>query len=128
MGRKITNIKSYKKKADEYFALCDSENSAIDKKLPLAKPYTLSGLLCALELTRDGFYSLKNTREGRIFVDFTLMKIEAYIEENALSGRISASAAASSLKYCFGWNDKEHFERNENVSVFLSNEAKELGE
>ena len=127
MVKKIKSIARYKELAEKYFSECDAVNSTCEPKMPLAKPYTLSGLLCALGLTRDGFYSLEKTREGRQFVEFVLMKIEAFIEENALSGRLSASAAASSLKYSFGWNEKEKTS-DEPIKISLSDEAKKLGE
>jgi len=126
--KKKKSIKCYARAAEKYFAECDTVNSACEPKSPLAKPYTLSGLVCALGLTRDNFFSLGKTREGRRFVEYALARIEAFIEENALSGRLSASAAQSSLKYSFGWNDKEKEHEEESVKITLSDEAKRLGE
>ena len=55
------------------------------------------------------------------------MKIEAFIEENALAGRISANAAQNSLKYSFGWNEKEKVQEDgKSITVSLSEEAKDL--
>ena len=122
-------IEQYQKLAKKYFAECDEANAACSEKAPLAKPYTLSGLLCALGIDRDGFKSLESTRNGRMFVRNVLTKIEAFIEENALSGRISAAAASNSLKYSFGWNDKDNkTAENGSISISLSDEAKKLGE
>ena len=127
MVKKIKSITQYRELSEKYFSECDSVNSACEPKMPLAKPYTLSGLLCALGLTREAFYSLEKSRDGRQFVEYVLMKIEAFIEENALSGRLSASAAQSSLKYSFGWNEKEKT-TDESIKISLSDEAKKLGE
>ena len=44
-----------------------------------------------------------------------LAKIEAFTEEYALTGDLSASAAANSLKYNFCWNDRK--EKDEEVSA-----------
>ena len=111
MVKKRINIQECRELADKYFSRCDEMNAVCDPKTPLAKPYTLSGLLCELEMSREAFRSLSKRREGRRFVDYVLMKIEAFIEENALSGRISSSAAASSLKYSFGWSDRERYRK-----------------
>ena len=51
---------------------------------------------------------------------------EAYIEENALAGRLSATAAINSLKEHFGWQTKE--ETEESFMVELSEDARRLGE
>lgn len=129
MINKQHSISYYRKLAREYFAECDAANSGGNEKNQIVKPYTLTGLLCALELNREAFYQLEKTREGRRFVEYTLMKIEAFIEENALAGRLSASAAQNSLKYGFGWNEKEkQQDDNKTITVSLSDEAKELAQ
>lgn len=126
MTGRTRSIATYKKLADEYFSSCDNANSASSTKI--VKPYTLSGLLCALALTREQFFSLGDSREGRRFVNYVILKIEAFIEENALSGKLSASAAANSLKYSFGWNEKAESTQEGSFSVSLSDEASRLGE
>ena len=128
MIKRNKRIEYYRNLAEEYFDYCDKVNSVCEPKAPIAKPYTLTGLLCALGLTREAFYCLEKTREGRRFVEYALMKIEAFIEENALSGRLSASAAASSLKYSFGWNEKDKPHEEETVKICLSEDVKRLGE
>ena len=128
MIKKTKSIELYKRAAKKYFTECDKANSECSEKAPFAKPYTLSGLLCALELTREEFLSLSKSREGKKFTDAALMKIESFIEENALSGRLSSSAAQSSLKYSFGWNDREKQTDRRNITVSLSEEARTLGE
>lgn len=128
MIKRRRTLEHYQRLAKKYFNDCDKANAECGEKAPLAKPYTLSGLLCALELDRDNFRSLDKTRKGRMFVNYVLMKIEAFIEENALSGRISASAASNSLKYSFGWSDKEKTNEDRSITVSLSEDAKRLGE
>ena len=128
MAGKKRKIQDYRELADRYFSQCDEMNSYYEPKASIVKPYTLSGLLCELGMSREAFRSLSKTREGRRFADYVLMRIEAFIEENALAGRISSSAAASSLKYSFGWNEKEKLQEDETVKICLSDEAKKLGE
>ncbi len=126
MRAKTTKIDSYKTIAKEYFSLCDTANAEAAPKI--AKPYTLSGFLSAAELSREQFFSLAKSREGRKFVNATLMKIEAFIEENALSGKLSASAAANSLKYSLGWDEDDDCEKDSSIEVSLSEKVRELGE
>ena len=129
LAAKKRKINYYKELAEKYFKECDELNKGCEGKIPIVKPYTLSGLLCALGIGRESFHDLGKTREGRLFVEYVLMKIEAVIEENALSGKLSASAAASSLKYSFGWNEKEKDREEEgSIKICLSEEAKRLGE
>ncbi len=128
MTKKRKSIEDYRRLAKKYFDECDRANAGCAEKAPLARPYTLSGLLCALGLDRDGFKCLENTREGKPFVRNVLTKIEAFIEENALSGKISATAASNSLKYSLGWNDKEKSSDTGSISISLSDTARRLGE
>lgn len=127
MGKKRIGIEEYERRAKEYFDACDSANGMCDTKQPLVKPYTLSGLLCALSMTREEFSTLYNTRAGRRFASYVLMKIEAFIEENALSGRLSAAFAQGALKYNLGWGEREREETGK-ISVALSEDAARLGE
>ncbi len=126
MATKTRSIATYRRMADGYFSTCDETNAACGNKI--VKPYTLSGLLCALGLTKEQFLSLGNSRDGRRLVNYVILKIQAFIEENALSGKLSASAAANSLKYSFGWNEKTESTQEGNYSVSLSEEASRLGE
>lgn len=126
MRAKARNIDSYKRIAKKYFELCDEQNAKAAPKI--AKPYTLAGFLHAAELNREQFFSLARSREGRRFVNSTLMKIEAFIQENALNGRISASAAANALKNSFYPEEKEQAEKPSGIVVSLSDKAKKLGE
>ena len=125
---KSRSLSQIRKRAYAYFEECDRENALGDAKQPLPKPYTLSGLLCALSMTRQEFNELYNTPGGRHLCNHILMRIEAFIEENALSGRLSATFAQGALKNSFGWGDRSEDKDTKTVSVTLSEEATELGE
>lgn len=86
------------------------------------RPYTLSGLCLALGITKREFKSLKNNRSFSQAVEMALLKIEAYIEENSISGRISGTLALAILRENFGWGEKS--EAPETVEVILSEEVK----
>lgn len=126
MPKKYTPLSTYKSRAEEYFRKCDEANST--DKTKIVKPYTLSGLLCALGITKEQFFSLSKRRDGRELVNYLVLKIEAFIEENALSGKLSANAAVNSLKHSLGWNDKSEEADSESITVTLCDDIKRLGE
>lgn len=98
-----------------YFALCDNEK----------KPYTLSGLCLALNITKRRFLKLKDDHDFSEAVEMALLKIEAYIEENSMAGDINGTLALAMLKENFGWGEKSE-QKTERVEVFLSEEVKAL--
>ena len=115
-----------KQKIDAYFAECDAANESEKKTV---KPYTLSGLLCFLDLSSEELDALCAHRSLRPVIGSAKRKIEAYIEENALSGKLSGRAAINSLKANFGWNDKGNEKADVgSVEVVLSEEAAALGQ
>ena len=99
----LTDYDTLSLAVDTYFADCDSLNEAAKSKL--AKPYTVSGLLLALDLDKDTFDRLCQKPKFRHLFRHARAKIEAFIEENALTGALSCNAAMNSLKYNFGWGD-----------------------
>lgn len=112
-------------KINAYFAECDAANETEKKAV---KPYTLSGLLCYLDLSAEELSALCEHRALRPIIGSAKRRIEAYIEENALSGKLSGTAAINSLKANFGWSDKTT-EKSDggSVEVILSEEAAALG-
>ncbi len=124
MKRKMSP-EELKGRIEEYFLLCDSEN---ERSNDIIKPYTLSGLLYHTGLTRDEY---RRMLSGRKYSDILVRagaKIEAYIEENVLTGELSVNAGANSLKYNFGWGEKKNdrTESADSVTVSLSPEAANL--
>ncbi len=110
--------KSYEgleKSTAEYFTSCDERNSG---QKSIIKPYTLSGLLCHLGITRREFERLMKTKKYSPVLIKAKAKIEAFIEENSLTGGLTANASSNSLKYNFGWGEKE--------SDTAENESKKL--
>lgn len=98
-------LKETEKKMNDYFLCCDSLNEEAHEKKKIVKPYTLSGLLCFVGLTRKEFEKLLSKKKYADIFNRALSRIEAFTEEKALTGDLSASAAANTLKYNFGWND-----------------------
>lgn len=103
MARTMLRYADIEKKIQKYFDECDALNGG-EKKL--VKPYTLSGLICSMGVTRAEFEKLMRNKKYAQKLYGAKAKIEAFIEENALIGGLSANAAANSLKYNFGWGEK----------------------
>lgn len=104
------------KKIEKYFAECDAKNCE-----KIIKPYTLSGLLCHLKITRAQFEKMSKSRKYALVLCTAKARIEAFIEENSLTGGLSANASANSLKYNFGWGEKLSISSDEQTkSVIIS--------
>ncbi len=93
---------AFRKSCTEYFALCDAENAAGKLK----KPYTVAGLCLHLGVSRDELSKLARHKTHAALCRETALKIESFIEENALLGALANNPALYSLKYNFGWTDK----------------------
>jgi hypothetical protein len=112
---------------EAYFAKCDEENDGIKIK----KPYTMSGLLCELGMTRTQLEKLSSKPKYSQMFMRAMAKIEAFTEEYALTGALSASAAANSLKYNFGWGepkDKGDCDEQRSIKIILDGELPRLAE
>ena len=112
-------------KIDTYFGLCDDANN---EKKNIIKPYTLSGLLSFTELSREEFEKLLCSKTYGEVIRKAKGKIEAFIEENMLTGELSCNASLNSLKYNFGWGEKERESEKSDrtITVTLSPEMNDL--
>lgn len=118
------------KNIESYFSLCDLANSAGQEKKAQkpVKPYTLSGLLYHLDMSAKELDALCEKRNLLKLVSGAKRRIEAYIEENALNGSLSSTAAFNSLKEHFGWSAKENDSAdNMGFTVELSEDAERFG-
>ena len=106
-----------------YFKNCDLENA-----VKIVKPYTVSGLLYSAHISKEDFASLSSgDGEGARLAKRALLRIEAFIEENALNGKLSSNAAMNTLKNGFGTAEKDECV-GENITVTLDGSAELLGE
>lgn len=112
-----------------YFNECDSINGEDAKKIK--KPYTFSGLLCRMGITRKEFERLSKRNSFAPLFSSALAKIEAFTEEHALTGELSAAAAANSLKYNFGWGEHKPSadeDTAKSIRIILDGDLVKLGE
>ena len=111
----------FSKACGEYFSHCDEMNAQ-----KLKKPYTVSGLCLHLGITRAELDKLSKKRKLASICKETFLKIESFIEENALLGALANTPALYSLKYNFGWTDKPQTkgeEESKNIKISLDGEC-----
>lgn len=105
-----TNAMKYKsqeelqKGIDKYFEDCDKEK----------KPYTMSGLAYSLGIDRVTLvrYGDKDLFANQI--KDAKAKVQAQLEENALTGKGNAVFTIFNLKNNYGWTDKSEVEVKKN--------------
>ena len=129
----------FAKRAAKYFQDCDqgeknlfckacAETFASEKCVSCKhfkeKPYTVSGLCLALGITKRKFSALKKDKAFAEAVEMALLRIEAYIEENCISGDIGGTLALALLKEHFDLGEKD--ENPGTITVLMSEEANTL--
>lgn len=85
---------------DAYFSLCDQ----------LEKPYTMSGLANALNMSRQSVINYSKEEEFFDTIKKARGEIEQQLEENALMGKSNATFTIFNLKNNYGWQDKSELE------------------
>lgn len=110
---KPTTAENVLKRAEKYFTYCDSINlraqcegcksyvsgsKCPECRVRFRKPYTFSGLLCHLGLTKFEFFDM--AKEPALSHEFgmILLRIQAYMEENTFVGNLSAASASALLR------------------------------
>ncbi|MDR1392199.1 MAG: DNA-packaging protein [Clostridiales bacterium] len=89
--------KEFEFKIEEYFKLCQNTN----------KPFTISGLCLYLKIEKLDFLKYLEIEKTSFAAKNAKTRIENWIEENALSGKLNSTMAIFVLKSIFGWSDKE---------------------
>lgn len=107
-----TNALKYKtqeqlqKGIDKYFKECDEKQ----------KPYTMSGLAYSLGVERQ---TLVNYGKRDLFftqIKEAKQKVQAQLEENALSGKANAVFTIFNLKNNYGWRDAFEVKNDNEIS------------
>lgn len=107
--KKYNSVEEMQQLINDYFNYCD-ENK---------KPYTVSGLANALDLTRQ---SLLNYEEDDEFFDTikrAKSKIEQFAEECLFVGSNTAGVIFN-LKNNYNWKDKQEIEADINTDVTIN--------
>ena len=103
------------KDIDKYFKECDKKE----------KPYTISGLACALNMSRQSIINYENSEEFFDTIKKAKQKVEQQLEENALMGKGNSTFTIFNLKNNFEW--KDHVEVKTNAVEDLTTLADMLG-
>lgn len=96
------DVNKLEKDIDAYFKMCDKKD----------KPYTMSGLALALDMSRQSL--INYSKEEKFFdtIKKAKQKVEAQLEENALSNKTNSVFTIFNLKNNFNWKDKMEVEAN----------------
>lgn len=121
-----------KTKTEQYFDMCDTINEqGLIKDNKVKKPYTLSGLLYYIDISREEFEQLCKVKCFSPLFTKALSRIEAFTEEYSLIGALSTNAAANSLKYNFGWGREKSFSEegaSKTIKIILDGDLVSLAE
>jgi len=104
---------------DDYFSLCDK----------LDKPYTMSGLANALNMSRQSVINYSKNDEFFDTIKKARAEIEQQLEENALMNKANSTFTIFNLKNNYGWKDsvevadKEKLTKVEELLTKIKEEA-----
>lgn len=104
---------------DAYFSLCDQ----------LEKPYTISGLANALNMSRQSLVNYSKEDEFFDTIKKAKLEVEQQLEENALMNKANATFTIFNLKNNYGWRDsievadKEKLAKVEELLTKIEEEA-----
>lgn len=112
--RKYSEQEVLQTKIDEYFNMCD------DKE----KPYTITGLCLYLDIDRVTLLRYEEKEEFCSTIKRAKNRVENYVEEMSLIGKLNPTVSIFNLKNNFNWKDKQEIETNQNIKV--DNPYKEL--
>ena len=108
---KYKTEKELQKGIDAYFKMCDEKE----------KPYTMSGLALSLGIDRR---TLVNYADKDLFfsqIKEAKSRVQAQLEENALSGKGNATFTIFNLKNNYGWVDKQEVDNTTTNKITIVN-------
>lgn len=113
---KFKSVEEMEQAIQEYFDYCYEQD----------KPYTISGLACALDTTRRTLLDYQEQDEFSHTIKKAKAKIEAYNEELLYSKDVPTVGVIFNLKNNYDWKDKQEIEadvnNDVNITIELSDE------
>jgi len=94
---------------DNYFKDCDEKE----------KPYTITGLGLALDMSRQDLINYSNKEEFFDTIKKAKARVENYLEERLINDS-SATGIIFNLKNNYGWKDKQEVDANVNTEIKVS--------
>ncbi len=99
---------------DNYFKECDEKQ----------KPYTITGLALALDMTRLGLINYENKDEFMNTIKKAKLKVEGYAEEQLYKGGNTAGVIFS-LKNNYNWVDKQEIKAEVDQDITINIDIEE---
>ena len=106
---KFKNVKELDKRVEEYFQYADKNN----------KPYTVTGLAIYLDVDRKTITNYESHEEYFPTIKRAKVRIENWLEENALMGGTNTTMTIFNLKNNFDWKDKQDIDANVNANIVI---------
>ena len=94
------SVEKLQKDIDDYFKMCDKKE----------KPYTMSGLALALDMSRQSLINYSKDEEFFDTIKKAKQRVETQLEENALFNKANPTYTIFNLKNNFNWKDKQEHE------------------
>ena len=94
------DVNKLEKDIDAYFKMCDKRE----------KPYTMSGLALALDMSRQSLINYSKDEEFFDTIKKAKQRVETQLEENALFNKANPTFTIFNLKNNFNWKDKQEHE------------------
>ena len=91
---------------DAYFNMCDEKD----------KPYTMSGLANALNMSRQSLINYSKDNEFFDTIKKARSRVEQQLEENGLIGKANATFTIFNLKNNYGWKDSVEVNDNRELN------------
>lgn len=94
------SVEELEKDINNYFKMCDKRE----------KPYTMSGLALALDMSRQSLINYSKDEEFFDTIKKAKQRVETQLEENALFNKANPTFTIFNLKNNFNWKDKQEHE------------------
>lgn len=109
---KYQTVAQLQEAVDEYFTFCDNKTKEIhseklgDMIVPDPEPYTMSGLACALGMSRMALLNYSKRDEYSEVIEKAKSRIEADIERRMNNKDTFTPGLIFNAKNNFGWRDR----------------------
>lgn len=113
--RQYNNTEELQELIDNYFSTCDE----------LEKPYTITGLALALDLTRQGLINYEEREEFVDTIKKAKQKVLNQLEENLVSGKGSTPGIIFNLKNNYNWVDKQEIKADVDQDITINIDIEE---